>query len=66
MSRTTPFALGPAGDQPAGPRASASLVELGGSAGPPCHTFHARDPWAHETVDEIDEAQARAFFARHG
>ncbi|MFJ8155302.1 metallophosphoesterase [Streptomyces sp. NPDC094468] len=46
--------------------ASASLVELGGPAGPLCHTFHARDPRAHETVYEIDEAQARAFVAQHG
>ncbi|MGW2961584.1 metallophosphoesterase family protein [Streptomyces sp. NPDC001220] len=46
--------------------ASASLVELGGPAGPLCHTFHARDPRAHETVYEIDEAQARAFVAQYG
>ncbi|MEV7322397.1 metallophosphoesterase [Streptomyces sp. NPDC093970] len=46
--------------------ASASLVELGGPSGPLCHTFHARDPRAHETVYEIDEAQAREFVARHG
>ncbi|WP_406437258.1 metallophosphoesterase [Streptomyces sp. NBC_00631] len=46
--------------------ASASLVELGGPASPMFHTFHARDPRAHETVYEIDEAEARAFVARHG
>ncbi|MGW7540879.1 metallophosphoesterase [Streptomyces sp. NPDC054770] len=46
--------------------ASASLVELDGPASPMFHTFHARDPRAHETVYEIDEAQARAFVARHG
>ncbi|MFF7471030.1 metallophosphoesterase [Streptomyces sp. NPDC008092] len=46
--------------------ASASLVELGGPASPMFHTFHARDPRAHETVYEIDEAEVRAFVARHG
>lgn len=47
--------------------ASASLVELGdGSAGPMFHTFHARDPRAHETVYEIDEQQTRALLKRLG
>ncbi|WP_316774129.1 metallophosphoesterase [Streptomyces sasae] len=46
--------------------ASASLVELDGPASPMFHTFHARDPRAHETVYEIDEEQARAFVAEHG
>ncbi|SDM68051.1 3',5'-cyclic AMP phosphodiesterase CpdA [Streptomyces sp. cf386] len=44
--------------------ASASLVELGGAAGPMFHTFHARDPRAHETVYELDEGQVRAFLER--
>ncbi|MFJ9708334.1 metallophosphoesterase [Streptomyces sp. NPDC101234] len=46
--------------------ASASLVELDGPASPMFHTFHARDPQAHETVYEIDEEQARTFVAEHG
>ncbi|MET9388067.1 metallophosphoesterase [Streptomyces sp. NPDC002928] len=46
--------------------ASASLVELGGPASPMFHTFHARDPRAHETVYEINEEAARAFIAEHG
>ncbi|KUL27230.1 metallophosphoesterase [Streptomyces regalis] len=44
--------------------ASASLVELGGAAGPMFHTFHARDPRAHETVYELDEEQVRSFVER--
>ncbi|MDO0913893.1 metallophosphoesterase [Streptomyces sp. DT2A-34] len=44
--------------------ASASLVELGGATGPMFHTFHARDPRAHETVHEMDEEQVRAFVER--
>ncbi|MBT2676554.1 metallophosphoesterase [Streptomyces sp. ISL-14] len=44
--------------------ASASLVELGGATGPMFHTFHARDPRAHETVYELDEEQVRAFVER--
>ncbi|MFE7166961.1 metallophosphoesterase [Streptomyces sp. NPDC057616] len=47
--------------------ASASLVELGdGLAGPMFHTFHARDPRAHETVYEIDEQQTRDLLRRLG
>ncbi|MGN9760795.1 metallophosphoesterase family protein [Streptomyces sp. SD31] len=44
--------------------ASASLVELGAATGPMFHTFHARDPRAHETVYELDEEQVRAFVER--
>ena len=44
--------------------ASASLVELGGAAGPMFHTFHARDPRAHETVYELGEEQVRSFVER--
>jgi 3',5'-cyclic-AMP phosphodiesterase len=44
--------------------ASASLVELGGAAGPMFHTFHARDPRAHETVYELGEEQVRTFVER--
>ncbi|MFD5631903.1 metallophosphoesterase family protein [Streptomyces sp. NPDC127072] len=46
--------------------ASASLVELGGPSGPMFHTFHARDPRAHETVYELDEEQTRSLIARMG
>lgn len=46
--------------------ASASLVELGGATGPMFHTFHARDPRAHETVYELDEERTREVIARHG
>ncbi|MFI1048404.1 metallophosphoesterase [Streptomyces griseoruber] len=46
--------------------ASASLVELGGQDGPMFHTFHARDPRAHETVYELDEERTREIIARHG
>ncbi|GGR45089.1 metallophosphoesterase [Streptomyces aurantiogriseus] len=46
--------------------ASASLVELGGPASPVFHTFHARDPRAHETVYEVDEARMRELIAREG
>ncbi|MEW2046859.1 metallophosphoesterase [Streptomyces sp. NPDC005476] len=46
--------------------ASASVVELGGAAGPMFHTLHARDPRAHETVYELDEARTRELIARHG
>ncbi|MER5943107.1 metallophosphoesterase [Streptomyces sp. NPDC001928] len=44
--------------------ASASLVELGGADGPLFHTFHARDPHAHEPVYELDEGQVRAMVER--
>lgn len=44
--------------------ASASLVELDGADGPMFHTFHARDPRAHETVYELDEERMRAFVER--
>ncbi|MET8825846.1 metallophosphoesterase [Streptomyces sp. NPDC004610] len=37
--------------------ASASVVDVGGAAGPLFHTLHARDPRAHETVYELDEDQ---------
>jgi Icc protein len=57
----------PPGTERAVRGASASLVELGdGSAGPLFHTFHARDPRAHETVYEIDEQQTRALIQRLG
>ncbi|MEV0640204.1 metallophosphoesterase [Streptomyces sp. NPDC050619] len=46
--------------------ASASLVELGGPASPMFHTFHARDPRAHETVYELDGDQTRAIIRREG
>ncbi|MFI6037718.1 metallophosphoesterase [Streptomyces sp. NPDC051315] len=46
--------------------ASASLVDLGGPTGPVFHTFHARDPRAHETVYERDEERTRAFVEREG
>ncbi|MFC8358848.1 metallophosphoesterase family protein [Streptomyces griseorubiginosus] len=46
--------------------ASASLVELGGPASPMFHTFHARDPRAHETVYRLDEERTRAVVAEHG
>ncbi|MFE7275092.1 hypothetical protein [Streptomyces sp. NPDC057623] len=46
--------------------ASASLVELGGAAGPMFHTLHARDPRAHETVYELDEERVRSFVRREG
>ncbi|MFF4254140.1 metallophosphoesterase family protein [Streptomyces sp. NPDC001663] len=46
--------------------ASASLVELGGATGPMFHTFHARDPRAHETVYELDEERTRELIERHG
>ncbi|KUO20529.1 metallophosphoesterase family protein [Streptomyces dysideae] len=46
--------------------ASASWVELGGPTGPMFHTFHARDPRAHETAYEVDEEQMRAFVERRG
>lgn len=46
--------------------ASASLVELGGPASPLFHTFHARDPRAHETVYELDEDTVRSFVERYG
>ncbi|MEU1511895.1 metallophosphoesterase [Streptomyces sp. NPDC005811] len=45
---------------------SASLVELGGAEGPMFHTFHARDPRAHELVYELDEERTREIIARHG
>ncbi|MFE0672074.1 metallophosphoesterase [Streptomyces sp. NPDC058867] len=43
--------------------ASATLVELGGPAGPLFHTLHARDPRAHETVHDLDEERIDAFVA---
>jgi Icc protein len=46
--------------------ASASWVELGGPTGPMFHTFHARDPRAHETAYEVDEDEMRAFVERWG
>ncbi|MEV7885936.1 metallophosphoesterase [Streptomyces sp. NPDC002817] len=46
--------------------ASASLVELGGPASPLFHTFHARDPRAHETVYELDEDTVRSLVEQHG
>jgi Icc protein len=46
--------------------ASASLVELGGPAGPLFHTFHARDPRAHETVYELDADKVRSFVEQYG
>ncbi|GAA3821604.1 metallophosphoesterase family protein [Streptomyces phyllanthi] len=46
--------------------ASASLVELGGAYGPLFHTFHARDPRAHETVYELGEEEVRSFIGRLG
>ncbi|MGW3305033.1 metallophosphoesterase family protein [Streptomyces sp. NPDC001073] len=45
--------------------ASASLVELGGETGPLFHTFHARDPRAHETVYQLDAEQVRSAVERH-
>ncbi|MGI5455807.1 metallophosphoesterase family protein [Streptomyces sp. CA-249302] len=45
--------------------ASASLVELGGASGPMFHTFHARDPRAHETVYELDAERTRALLERY-
>jgi 3',5'-cyclic AMP phosphodiesterase CpdA len=45
--------------------ASASLVELGGETGPMFHTFHARDPRAHETVYQLDQEQVRSILERH-
>ncbi|MFE2888463.1 metallophosphoesterase family protein [Streptomyces graminifolii] len=45
--------------------ASASLVELGGETGPMFHTFHARDPRAHETVYQLDAEQVRSVVERH-
>ncbi|GAA2481675.1 metallophosphoesterase family protein [Streptomyces longisporus] len=57
----------PPGTERAVRGASASLVELGdGASGPMFHTFHARDPRAHETVYEIDEQQTRALIERLG
>ncbi|MEU9333892.1 metallophosphoesterase [Streptomyces sp. NPDC048290] len=37
--------------------AAASVIDIGGAAGPLFHTLHARDPRAHETVYELDEDQ---------
>ncbi|MET7566968.1 metallophosphoesterase [Streptomyces sp. NPDC005492] len=45
--------------------ASASLVELGGETGPMFHTFHARDPRAHETVYQLDAEETRSMIQRH-
>ncbi|MET8079033.1 metallophosphoesterase [Streptomyces sp. NPDC005303] len=58
---TTPY-----GTERAVRGASASLVELGGPASPMFHTFHARDPRAHETVYQLDEERTRAVVERHG
>lgn len=44
--------------------ASASRVELGGESGPLFHTFHARDPRAHETVYQLDAEQTRLVIER--
>ncbi|MEU9170820.1 metallophosphoesterase [Streptomyces sp. NPDC048420] len=57
---TTPY-----GTERAVRGASASLVELGGPASPVFHTFHARDPRAHETVYELDEERTRAVLEEH-
>jgi 3',5'-cyclic AMP phosphodiesterase CpdA len=46
--------------------ASASLVVLGEPGSPMFHTFHARDPRAHETVYELDEERTRRFVEREG
>lgn len=46
--------------------ASASLVVLGGAVSPLFHTFHARDPRAHETVYELDEDKVRSFVEQYG
>ncbi|OIJ69819.1 metallophosphoesterase [Streptomyces mangrovisoli] len=46
--------------------ASASLVELGGPASPLFHTFHARDPRAHEAVYDLDADRVRAILDRAG
>ncbi|MFJ9629210.1 metallophosphoesterase family protein [Streptomyces sp. NPDC101175] len=57
---TTPY-----GTERAVRGASASLVELGGETGPMFHTFHARDPRAHETVYQLDAEQTRSIIERH-
>ena len=46
--------------------ASASLIVLGSATGPLFHTFHARDPRAHETVYELDAGTVRSFVERYG
>ncbi|MFC8347647.1 metallophosphoesterase [Streptomyces sp. NPDC057280] len=46
--------------------ASASLVVLGGPSGPLFHTFHARDPRAHETVYELDADRVRSLVEQYG
>ncbi|MEU6348629.1 metallophosphoesterase [Streptomyces sp. NPDC047072] len=46
--------------------ASASLVELDGPGSPMFHTFHARDPHAHETVYELDAERVRTLLEREG
>ncbi|WP_217236956.1 metallophosphoesterase [Streptomyces sp. AC555_RSS877] len=56
----------PPGTERAVRGASASLVELGGPSGPLFHTFHARDPRAHETVWELGEEQVRSIVEKHG
>ncbi|MFG2469139.1 metallophosphoesterase family protein [Streptomyces canus] len=58
---TTPY-----GTERAVRGASASLVELGGPASPMFHTFHARDPRAHETVYQLDEERTRAVLEKYG
>jgi 3',5'-cyclic AMP phosphodiesterase CpdA len=55
----------PPGTERAVRGASASLVELGGATGPMFHTLHARDPRAHETVYELDEARTRELIERY-
>ncbi|WP_200304024.1 metallophosphoesterase family protein [Streptomyces adelaidensis] len=49
----------PPGTERAVRGASASLVELGEPASPMFHTFHARDPRAHETVYELGVERIR-------
>ncbi|WP_338060133.1 hypothetical protein [Streptomyces fulvoviolaceus] len=44
--------------------AGASMVVLDGPTSPMFHTFHAREPRAHETVYELDADQTRAFIER--
>jgi Icc protein len=46
--------------------ASASLIVLGGPSSPLFHTFHARDPRAHETVYELGEDKVRSFVEQYG
>ncbi|MFE2040819.1 metallophosphoesterase [Streptomyces sp. NPDC059477] len=46
--------------------ASASVIDVGGAAGPLFHTLHARDPRAHETLSERDEDQVMDFIDARG